>query len=107
MVGSGLNESVLLEQQGVFALVDALELAPAALHGPVLACLMDLCRNATAAEHVRHWRSKGVGQMDVVRLMLRMWRDEQDALGVVLAEDGILAGVWCGDGCGLVNQLIN
>ena len=92
VVGSALNEAVFLEQQGVFALLDALEHAPAALQATVLASLLDLCHNATATEHVRHWRSRDADRFDACRLLLRLWRREQELLLVPLAEDGILAG---------------
>ena len=93
MVGSRLTEGLFIERQGVFTLLDALEHAPAEQQHLALGALSDLCDNATAVEHVRHWRSKAADRFDATRLLLRMWRAEQARLRVPLAEDGILAGM--------------
>ena len=95
IVGSRLNEASFVEQQGIFVLLDALETCPRECQNLTLVTLSDLCENETALKHVKHWRSKVTPDTDVVRLLLRIWKQQQQELKIPLAEDGILAGLTC------------
>ena len=61
VIGCGLNERVLIDNSGVFALLDTLEAVPRHLQAQVLGLVLDLAENPAALRHIPVWRSAAGG----------------------------------------------
>jgi hypothetical protein len=92
LVGCDLTERAFLELQGVFILLDVLERCPQDLHSLTLGILMDLCEGDAALQHALAWQGQHDVRLNVVHLLLRVWRDACASLGCEgVAADGIVS----------------
>ena len=89
VVGSDVNESLFLEMEGVFLLVDLLQLAPPKLRAPILGAILDLGETPGAIPHLTAWR--GNEGIPLASLLCRVWREEEAAIGVKRDENGAIS----------------
>ncbi|XP_078375930.1 cilia- and flagella-associated protein 69-like [Oculina patagonica] len=80
VLGCYLTEQLFLENDGVFHLMDLLEICPLTMQNLVLGCLVDLCENAKALAHVQAWR--GAKQITAGKLLVELWKKEESNMGV-------------------------
>lgn len=89
LVGCDLTERAFLELQGVFILLDVLERCPQDLHSLTLGILLDLCEGDAALQHALAWQGQYDVRLNVVHLLLRVWREACASLGCEgVAADG-------------------
>lgn len=88
IVGCYTTEDYFLAK-GVCRLLDLLSSSPRSVHGIILATLLELCENPNTVSHLRNWTDSG-GQT-APRLLLQMWRHEEEELGVRRNQDGCIA----------------
>ncbi|KAM9385666.1 cilia- and flagella-associated protein 69 [Pholidichthys leucotaenia] len=86
IVGCSTTEDYFLAKDGAFLLLDLLGTSPRCVHGVVLATLLELCDNLNALSHILSWKDSS-GQT-APRLLLRLWREEEEELGVNRNPDG-------------------
>ncbi|XP_039977015.1 cilia- and flagella-associated protein 69-like [Xiphias gladius] len=86
IVGCYTTEDYFLAKEGVFLLLDLLVSSPRCVHGVVLATLVELCDNLNTLSHILSWRDDG-GQT-APRLLLQLWRQEEEDLGVSRNQHG-------------------
>ncbi|KAL2080316.1 hypothetical protein ACEWY4_024109 [Coilia grayii] len=86
IIGCFTNEDVFLEKEGVYLLFDLIHSSPLTMHGVVLGALLELCDNPKALPHMRAWR--GPGGVSVPQLLLQLWRQEEEDLGVQRDQHG-------------------
>ncbi|XP_008291114.1 uncharacterized protein C7orf63 [Stegastes partitus] len=86
IIGCYTTEDYFLAQDGVFLLLDLLASSPRCVHGIVLATLLELCDNPNTVSHILDWRDGG-GQT-AARLLLQLWRDEEEDLGLKRDQHG-------------------
>lgn len=67
-----------------------LQTSPRCVHGIVLATLLELCDNPNTASCILTWRD-GNGQT-APRLLLQLWREEEEELGVHRNKHGGITG---------------
>uniref|UniRef100_A0A8C7Y2B5 Cilia- and flagella-associated protein 69 ARM repeats domain-containing protein n=1 Tax=Oryzias sinensis TaxID=183150 RepID=A0A8C7Y2B5_9TELE len=87
IVGCYHTEDYFLEKEGVFLLhcflllcCGAVSTSPRCVHGVVLSTLLDLCDNPNTLPHLLTWRD--VTGQTAPRLLLQLWREEEEELGV-------------------------
>ncbi|KAM9776103.1 cilia- and flagella-associated protein 69 isoform 2-T2 [Syngnathus typhle] len=80
IVGCYTTEDYFLIQDGVLVLLDLLSSSPKCVHCVVLATLLELCDNRNTIFHILSW-SDGRGRT-APSLLLRVWRREEEDLGV-------------------------
>lgn len=61
------------------------------MHGVVLATLLELCDNPNTVSHILSWRDEG-GQT-APKLLLQLWREEEEDLGVNRDKYGVITGL--------------
>ncbi|XP_068670684.1 cilia- and flagella-associated protein 69-like [Montipora foliosa] len=86
VLGCYLTEQLFLENDGVFHLMDLLEICPLTMQNLLLGCLMDLCENTKALAHVQSWRGKN--QISAGKLLVELWKKEEVNMGVIRDETG-------------------
>ncbi|XP_069572821.1 cilia- and flagella-associated protein 69-like isoform X2 [Brachyistius frenatus] len=89
IVGCYTTEDYFLAKEGVFLLLNLLSTYPRCVHGIVLATLLELCDNPNGLSHLLSWRD-GDGRT-APRLLLQLWREEEEVLGVTRNQDGGIA----------------
>lgn len=82
------TEDYFLEREGVFLLIDLLEVCPRNMHNLVLGCLLDLCENPKTIHHVLTWRGKD--NASAPHLFCDIFRNEERELGVRRTKDGAI-----------------
>ncbi|XP_027048393.1 cilia- and flagella-associated protein 69-like [Pocillopora damicornis] len=80
VLGCYITEQLFLENDGVFHLMDLLEICPLTMQNLVLGCLVDLCENSKALAHVQSWRGKK--QITAGKLLVELWKKEEANMGV-------------------------
>ncbi|KAF6730547.1 Cilia- and flagella-associated protein 69 [Oryzias melastigma] len=80
IVGCYRTEDHFLEKEGAFLLLDLLSTSPRCVHGVVLSTLLDLCDNPNTLPYLLSWRD--VTGQTAPRLLLQLWREEEEELGV-------------------------
>nr|XP_040045508.1 cilia- and flagella-associated protein 69-like isoform X2 [Gasterosteus aculeatus aculeatus] len=80
IVGCYTTEDYFLAKKGACLLLDLLSSSPRCVHCNVLANLLELCDNPNTASHILSWRDAG-GQT-APRVLLQLWRDEEEELKV-------------------------
>ncbi|KAL5007038.1 hypothetical protein ScPMuIL_015844 [Solemya velum] len=91
IVGCYMTEDYFLEKEGVFILVDLLEMCPRNMHNLVLGCLLDLCENPKTIHHVLTWR--GQDASTAAHLFCEIWRNEERDMGVKRNQNGAIVDV--------------
>ncbi|XP_061679220.1 cilia- and flagella-associated protein 69-like isoform X3 [Syngnathoides biaculeatus] len=86
IVGCYTTEDWFLARDGVLILLDLLSSSPKCVHGVVLATLLELCDNQNTIPHILRW-SDSAGRM-APSLLLRVWRREEEELGVARNQHG-------------------
>lgn len=86
VLGCYITEQLFLENDGVFHLMDLLEICPMTMQNLVLGCLVDLCENSKALAHVQSWRGKK--QITAGKLLVELWKKEEANMGVARNEIG-------------------
>ncbi|KAG7233937.1 hypothetical protein INR49_006347 [Caranx melampygus] len=86
IVGCYTTEDYFLVKEGVFLLLHLLSSCPRCVHGVVLSTLLELCDNSNTVSHILSWREDG-GQT-AQSLLLQLWRDEEEQLGVGRSRHG-------------------
>ncbi|XP_030003063.1 cilia- and flagella-associated protein 69 [Sphaeramia orbicularis] len=89
IVGCYTTEDYFLAKEGAFLLLDLLRSSPKCMHSVILATLLELCDNPNTLSHLLSWRDSG-GQT-APRLLLQMWREEEEELQVSRNHYGGLA----------------
>jgi len=88
VVGTRKNEIRFLDAGGLFALLDALEVAPMLLKRQIIGCLADLMEYKKAAKLFTQWNSQ-VTMKGALKLLLELWQNEQEAAGN-MTQDGVI-----------------
>ncbi|KAM6899608.1 cilia- and flagella-associated protein 69 [Xenentodon cancila] len=83
------TEDYFLAKEGAFLLLDLLYTSPRCVQSIVLSILLDLCDNTNAMRHIKSWRDAG-GQT-AARLLLQLWREEEEELCVIRDHHGGIA----------------
>ncbi|XP_034456718.1 cilia- and flagella-associated protein 69-like isoform X2 [Hippoglossus hippoglossus] len=86
IVGCYTTEDYFLVKEGVFLLLDLLVSSPRCVHAIVLATLLELCDNPNTLTHILSWRDDG--GRTASRLLLQLWRLEEEELGVTRDQHG-------------------
>ncbi|EDO44742.1 predicted protein [Nematostella vectensis] len=89
VLGSFITEQVFLESEGIFYLLDLLEVCPSTMQHLVLGCLVDLCENQKVLPHVLAWRGKQ--EITVSKLLVNLWKKEEASMGVLRDSTGAIA----------------
>ncbi|CAL1536351.1 unnamed protein product [Lymnaea stagnalis] len=91
IVGCYITEDYFLEKEGVFLLLDLLEICPKNMHNVILGCLLDLCENPKTINHVLAWRGKTGSTAS--HLLCQIWCQEEAAMGVKRDNQGAIMDV--------------
>ncbi|XP_033493274.1 cilia- and flagella-associated protein 69 isoform X4 [Epinephelus lanceolatus] len=89
IVGCYTTEDYFLAKGGASLVLDLLRSSPRCIHCIVLATLLELCENPNTLSHILSWRDAG-GQT-APRLLLQLWRDEEEKLKVSRTRHGGIA----------------
>jgi len=76
IVGSAKNEQRFIDQDGLFQLLEVLEVGPMMLKRQCLGCLADLVENPRAARMFVQWNSD-ITMKGGLKLLLELWEEEQ------------------------------
>ncbi|XP_041367843.1 cilia- and flagella-associated protein 69-like [Gigantopelta aegis] len=79
IVGCYMTEDYFLEREGVFLLIDLLEVCPKNMHNLIVGCLLDLCENTKTVNHVLTWQGKD--NSTAAHLFCEIWRNEEREIG--------------------------
>eukprot|EP00933_Yihiella_yeosuensis_P051013 TRINITY_DN48845_c0_g1_i1.p1 TRINITY_DN48845_c0_g1~~TRINITY_DN48845_c0_g1_i1.p1 ORF type:complete len:918 (-),score=169.33 TRINITY_DN48845_c0_g1_i1:302-3055(-) len=88
VVGTRKNEIRFLDAGGLFALLDALEVAPLILKRQIIGCLADLMEYRKAAKLFTQWNSQ-VTMKGALKMLLELWQSEQEA-AINLTHEGVI-----------------
>lgn len=88
IVGCILNEDYFIQNEGIFYLLDILEVSPKSMQNLILGCILDLCDNPKTLTHMLQWESKD--NNNVSHFLCALWRDEERDIGVERDENGII-----------------
>ncbi|XP_062615202.1 cilia- and flagella-associated protein 69-like [Saccostrea cucullata] len=91
VVGCYITEDFFLEKEGVFLLIDLLEVCPKNTHNLILGCLLDLCENPKTIHHIHTWRGKD--NCSAAHLFCEIYRNEEKDMGVKRDKDGAIADI--------------
>ena len=102
------NEVAFIEREGVFSLLDLLDVGPQSLRNLILGCLLDLSENERALPCIIEWRSSMNIEQTAAHLLVQLWRHEESQFGVDLAdnfvapdsESPLMPSGWQPDGTG-------
>ncbi|XP_049458924.1 cilia- and flagella-associated protein 69-like isoform X1 [Epinephelus fuscoguttatus] len=89
IVGCYTTEDYFLAKGGASLVLDLLRSSPRCVHCIVLATLLELCENPNTLSHILSWRD--VGSQTAPRLLLQLWRDEEEKLKVSRTRHGGIA----------------
>merc|ERR1719316_2433440 len=82
IVGSAKNEQRFIDQDGLFQLLEVLEVGPMMLKRQCLGCLADLVENPRAARMFVQWNSD-ITMKGGLKLLLELWDQEQIRRGAI------------------------
>uniref|UniRef100_A0A3P8VHQ8 Cilia- and flagella-associated protein 69 ARM repeats domain-containing protein n=1 Tax=Cynoglossus semilaevis TaxID=244447 RepID=A0A3P8VHQ8_CYNSE len=91
IVGCYTTEDFFLAREGVFLLLQLLVSSPRCVHCTVLATLLELCDNPNTPPQILSW-SDDTG-VTAPGLLLHLWRQEEEELGVQRSKQGALTDV--------------
>jgi hypothetical protein len=91
VIGCVLTEAIFLEDEGMFLLLDLLEVCPDNMQNIVLGTILDLCENPKSIPHVLMW--KGQNDMTMANLLIKLWQSEEKVLNVQRDENGLITDV--------------
>ncbi|KAG5462328.1 MAG: hypothetical protein BJ554DRAFT_5359, partial [Olpidium bornovanus] len=85
------SEEVFFQHEGIFLLLDLLEVSSSMLRRHTLGCLLDLLENPKVATmHFIEWRSGRDSAIGVAEMLVRIWDEEEKFLGIVNGPHGSL-----------------
>lgn len=90
IVGSSLAEEILLENEGIFLLLDLLECCPDNMKNQVLGVITDLSENPKTIQHIVQWQGKKC--TNPWSLIAKLWREEEEDMQVPREYMNTLAG---------------
>lgn len=88
IVGCILNEDYFIQNEGIFYLLDILEVSPKSMQNLILGCILDLSDNPKTLTHMLQWESKD--NNNISHFLCALWRDEEKDIGVDRDENGII-----------------
>ncbi|KAK3109030.1 hypothetical protein FSP39_021501 [Pinctada imbricata] len=91
IVGCYITEDYFLEKEGVFLLIDLLEVCPKNTHNLILGCLLDLCENPKTVHHIHTWRGKE--NVSAAHLFCDIYRKEEKDMGVKRDKEGAISDI--------------
>ena len=89
IVGNRRNEAAFIFDDGVDALLDLVEHAPASMHRQVFGCLSDLMENPAARPYFRAWRSDK-NLCGAAVMCLNLWAVEEHRMKIDRGPAGLL-----------------
>jgi len=92
IIGCFTTEDFFFEKEGLFLLLDLLEVSPRGLHNLTLGCLLELTENPKTLAHLLTWRGSN-GEVTIGHLMAEMWRKEEEILGAERDSHGGVANI--------------
>ena len=88
VVGSIINEDFFIQKEGIFNLLDILEVSPKSIQNIILGCILDFCDNPKTHIHMLQWESNDNSKIS--HYLCEMWRLEEREIGVERDENGII-----------------
>ncbi len=88
VVGSIINEDIFIEKEGIFNLLDIMEISPKSIQNIILGCLLDFCDNPKTLLHMLQWESNDNSKIS--HFLCDMWRTEEKDIGVERDANGII-----------------
>jgi cilia- and flagella-associated protein 69 len=85
-----INEDSFIEKEGVFCLLDILEVTPKSMQNLILGCLLDLSDNPRTLTHMFQWEGKD--NQKISHFLCNLWREEEKEIGVRRDENGAIVG---------------
>jgi hypothetical protein len=82
------NESIFLEREGIYLLLDLCEACSPNMRSAVLGTLIDLTENAKTLVHVMEWRGKN--EVTAAKLLVSFWIEEEKSMEVDRLDHGII-----------------
>ena len=90
VVGCSFNEDYFIQKEGIFHLLDILEVSAKSMQNLILGCLLDLCENSKTLTHLMQWESRK--NQKIANFLCSLWREEERDIGAERDEHGIIAG---------------
>ncbi|KAJ1100804.1 hypothetical protein NDU88_005879 [Pleurodeles waltl] len=88
VIGCYTAEDYFLEKEGIFILLDLLLLNQSNMNNVILGILVEFCDNPKTISHLNTWR--GNKNQTTAKLLVQLWRQEEDLLGVHHDENRII-----------------
>ncbi|XP_069504466.1 cilia- and flagella-associated protein 69 [Ambystoma mexicanum] len=88
VIGCYTAEDYFLEKEGLFVLLDLLSLNQSNMNNVILGILVEFCDNPKTISHLNTWR--GSKNQTSANLLIQLWRQEEDILGVHHDENRII-----------------
>lgn len=88
IVGSIINEDYFIQSEGIFNLLDIMEVSPKSIQNIILGCILDLCDNPKTLIHMLQWESNDNSK--IAHFLCEMWRTEERDIGVERDSNGII-----------------
>ena len=89
IVGCIFNEDYFIKKEGIFYLLDILEVSPKSMQNLILGCLLDLSDNPKTLTHILQWEGKD--NCKISHFLCDLWRTEEKENGVERDENGIIS----------------
>ncbi|KAM4689184.1 cilia- and flagella-associated protein 69 [Discoglossus pictus] len=80
IMGCYTSEDYFLEKEGLFIILDLLALNLKSMNNLILGILVEFCDNPKSIPHITTWRGKN--NETAPKLLLDMWKQEEEELGV-------------------------
>lgn len=88
VIGCYLSEVCFFEKEGIFMLLDLLEICSEKMQNVVMGLLVDLMENKNALKHMNLWRSKD--NKTISKLLIQLWIAEERKLDVKRDSNGVI-----------------
>ena len=88
VVGFMPIEDYFIQKEGVFFLLDILEVSPKSMQNLILGCVLDLSDNPKTITHLLQWETKD--HQKIAHFLCCLWRDEEREIGAQRDENGII-----------------
>ncbi|XP_053114982.1 cilia- and flagella-associated protein 69 isoform X5 [Hemicordylus capensis] len=90
VIGCTILEDYFLEKEGLFTLLDLLVLNETNVCNLILGILVEFCDNPKTVSHINAWR--GEKDQTAANLLINLWRQEEEEMGVKHDKLGRIAG---------------
>jgi hypothetical protein len=88
--GSLAIEDQFVENDGIYLLLNVLEVASYNMKRQTLGCLLDLLENPKTIYYISEWRMKNNPEKGFPNLLISIWKEEEIKLAVPEVEGGML-----------------